>query len=382
MNENTGFEQSQNPTGAACAAEPYNTAPRGTALPVRLLPAGAWRTYMGGSLLAQLHGREAADSHFPEEWLLSTVQARNAGREDIVEGLSFTDDGRSLREMLAAEPEKLLGDGRRDTGMLMKLIDSAERLSVQVHPTRDAAQALFGSPYGKTECWHILGGREIDGRKPCIWFGFKPGITREKWARLFYAQDIQGMLDCLHRVEVSPGETWLIRGGVPHAIGPGCFLAEIQEPTDITLRTERTDPQGNPLPDTSCHQGIGFERMLDCFIYEGHTLEETRKLWNIPPRELDAGPGYTQYSLIGYDSIPYFSMEKWIVSGALRCEPKAQFYGLYALEGKGRLCCGDTSLPLEPGEQYFVPANCGPLEITAAGAPLTLLAYTGPQLER
>ena len=347
--------------------------------PIRLLPAAAWRTYRGGRLLAALHGREAEDDHFPEEWLLSTVRARNAGREDIVEGLSLLEDGSSLKDYLATDLEGLLGAGRRETGMLMKLIDAAERLSVQVHPTRADAMRLFHSPYGKTECWHILGGRTIDGQRPCIWFGFKPGVTREKWAGLFWAQDISGMLDCLHRIEVQPGETWLICGGVPHAIGPGCFLAEIQEPTDLTLRVERADPQGRPLPDESCHQGIGFERMLDCFDYAGRTLEETRAAWRIPPRRIEDGPGYERTCLLGYDSTPYFQLEKWTVQGSMPCKPRNQYEGFYALAGEGALRLPEGDMPLRPGDQFFVPAGSELFELTAGAEALTLLAYTGPR---
>ena len=56
-------------------------------------------------------------------------------------------DGRTLREDIAADPEGLLGPGRRETGMLMKLIDAAERLSVQAHPTRADAMRFFQSPF-------------------------------------------------------------------------------------------------------------------------------------------------------------------------------------------------------------------------------------------
>ncbi len=247
--------------------------------PVRLAPAQAWRTYRGGKLIAALHGVEAEDSHFPEEWLLSTVVARNPGREGIVEGLSTLEEtGVAFRDYLKKDPEGLLGRGRMETGVLMKLLDAAERLAVQVHPSREDAMRYFHSPFGKAECWHILGGRDIDGRKPCIYFGFQKDVTREKWTELFFRQDIQGMLDCLHRIEVRAGETYLIRGGVPHAIGAGCFLAEIQEPTDLTLRTERVGPNGAMLPDQSCHQGIGFEKMLDCFDYDGCDLDDIQSV--------------------------------------------------------------------------------------------------------
>ena len=148
--------------------------------------------------------------------------ARNPGREDILEGLSVLEEtGVAFRDYLKKDPEGLLGKGRKDTGMLMKLIDAAERLSVQTHPSREKAMRYFNSPFGKTECWHILGGRSIDGQAPYVDFGFKAGVTRGKWTDLFCRQDIQGMLDCLHRIEVKPGETYLIRGGVPHAIGAG-----------------------------------------------------------------------------------------------------------------------------------------------------------------
>ena len=52
--------------------------------PVRLKTSRAWRTYLGGAMISALHGEEGEDGHFPEEWLMSTVTARNAGREHIV----------------------------------------------------------------------------------------------------------------------------------------------------------------------------------------------------------------------------------------------------------------------------------------------------------
>ncbi len=61
--------------------------------PIKLDRADAWRTYSGGSLIDKLHGIEdSADTNFPEEWIISTVRARNSGREDIVEGLSMVSE--------------------------------------------------------------------------------------------------------------------------------------------------------------------------------------------------------------------------------------------------------------------------------------------------
>lgn len=349
--------------------------------PVRIAPAHAWRTYCGGKLIAALHGEAGQDSHFPEEWLLSTVAARNPGREGIREGLSLLkESGQSLADYIAGDPEGLLGAGRKETGMLMKLIDAAERLSVQAHPTREDAMRWFGSPFGKTECWHILGGRTIAGERPCIYFGFKEGITREKWARLFYAQDIDGMLACLHRMYVKPGETYLIRGGVPHAIGAGCFLAEIQEPTDLTLRVERTSPQGDPLPDPSCHQGIGFEKMLDCFAYDGCDEEEAKRRWLIPARQTEAVPGqYRRLALLEYGDTPFFRLEKLLVEGRMETQGEAQFHGFYVLGGAGEILVGGRAAPLRPGDQYFVPAHAETYQIVCQAPCLEILRYQGPR---
>ena len=136
--------------------------------PIRLSRAGAWRTYIGGRLIEKLHGNEnALDSNFPEEWIMSTVKARNIGREHIVEGLSIvygTDV--SLADIISNNPVAALGEKHFkhygcNLGVLVKLIDSAERLTIQVHPTRRKAKELFKSPFGKTECWHILGCRTM-----------------------------------------------------------------------------------------------------------------------------------------------------------------------------------------------------------------------------
>ena len=83
---------------------------------------------------------------------------------------------------------------------------------------------------------HPRPGAKLNGEKPCIYLGFKRGVTRERWKELFDKQDLDGMLDSLERFDVKAGDTILIEGGMPHAIGAGCFLVEIQEPTDFTIR--------------------------------------------------------------------------------------------------------------------------------------------------
>ena len=151
-------------------------------------------------------------------------------------------------------------------------------MTIQVHPDKTYAREILGSDYGKTESWYILGSNS-ELIQPCIYLGFKPGVTREIWKDIFDRQDIPAMLDCLHKIPVHAGECYFISAGVPHAIGEGCFLAEIQEPTDYTMRTELVTPAGLRIHENQCHQGVGYEKMLDCFHYDGASLEETLALW-------------------------------------------------------------------------------------------------------
>lgn len=354
-------------------------------LPFLLDNPRAWRTYLGGSGLDALHGRpDGGDGHFPEEWILSTVAARNAGREQYAEeGMGhLRGSDVTLKAVLEADPEGYLGAGHTDAslGVLVKLIDSAERLTLQVHPDKEAAMRLFGSPYGKTECWHILSGHPVDGEEPCIYLGFKPEVTRAAWEELFARQDIPGMLAAMQKYPVRPGDTVLIEGGMPHAIGAGCFLVEIQEPTDFTIRVERTTPSGFAVADFMCHQGLGFEKMFDCFHYAPMSREEIHDRWFIPPRELCRTAGGSLTRLIGYESTPLFCLDEIRVQGEFSLPGGAGFSGLYVLEGSGRLSASGHTLTLGKTDQLFVPCGTGSFTLAAdEGRPLRVLHFRGPQ---
>ena len=357
--------------------------------PVRLDNPRAWRTYLGGSGLDRLHGTEPGeDGHFPEEWIMSVVAARNVGREDFPEeGMShIPETGKTLKALIEANPEAALGkefvrEHGATPGVLVKLIDSAERLTLQVHPDRPTAERLFHSPYGKTECWHILEAREVNGEEPCIYYGFKEGMTKKKWQDLFNRQDIPGMLEAMQRFVVMPGDTILIEGGMPHAIGAGCFLVEIQEPTDFTVRVERTTPSGFPVADFLCHQGIGFEKMMEVFHYQNMTRGEIIRRGFLKPTVREY-PGGKVLTLVGYNRIPYFQLNEIQTVGSITVQHTGTFSGLYVLEGNGTLKCGERNFPLEKTAQFFVPAGADDLRFSASpGEKLTILQFFGPQCQ-
>lgn len=356
--------------------------------PIKLTSARAWRTYIGGSQLDAIHGIQGSpDTQFPEEWIMSIVSARNAGREHIQdEGMSYL-EGReiSLKDYITADPAATLGTAHAEklgatTGVLVKIIDAGERLTIQAHPSREKSPILFNSPFGKTECWHILGGRTIDGEEPCIYMGFKPGITRQRWKEIFDTQDIPAMLDALHKFPVRSGETYLICGGVPHAIGAGCLLVEIQEPTDYTVRTELTTPNGLKIVDFLSHQGLGFERMFDVFEYDGISYEEAYSRWCIPPTVLEQEAGYTRQEVIGYGQTDCFRMERFDITGSCNFPAEDRFSGLYILSGEGVLTDTDGDHAVCGGDQFFVPASSRAFAITAGDKPITLFRCFGPEL--
>lgn len=342
-----------------------------------------WRTYRGGARLDALYGT-TSDGRHPEEWVLSTVEARNPGRPP--EGLSHLADGTALKTLLEQDPARYLGRRHAQRcgaqpGVLLKRIDAAERLTVQVHPDRETARRLFHSAYGKTECWHILDDAPVGGEAPCVYLGFRPGITRAHWRDLFDRQDTAGMLAALHRVPVRRGETILIPGGVPHAIGANCYLVEIQEPTDYTIRVERTTPAGLPVCDEQCHQGLGFDAMFDCFRYEGLPLREIRRRFFIPPHSLWQGPGGRADTLIGYDTTPLFRLDRITVRRQVFVPGGKGFSGLLVLAGQGRARSEHSSCPLRCGDQVFLPAGLGDWQLTAdPGRPLEVLRFMGPDL--
>ena len=243
----------------------------------KLQPTRVYRSYFGGQNLDAFENKDNPEiSRFPEDWLASVTEAFNPDRQQKNEGLSVTEDGQVLKDIIEADKKAMIGD-RENMSLLFKLLDSAERLVIQAHPTKEFAQKHFNSPYGKTECWYILN----DGGE--VYIGFKEGITRDLWKDFFEKQDVEKMLSCLHKFKVNKGDFIFVAGGVPHAIGKNCFLAELQEPTDLMVIPEKVTPSGVVLAEQKLHGGLGFDKMFDCFNYDGLSEFETRQKYFLKP---------------------------------------------------------------------------------------------------
>ncbi|MBR4765276.1 MAG: class I mannose-6-phosphate isomerase, partial [Clostridia bacterium] len=244
-------------------------------------------------------------------------------------------------------------------GVLTKFLDSAERLPAQVHPDKTAAKKLFHSDYGKTEAWYILDGREVNGEKPYILLGFKENVTKEKLKELFDRQDIPAMSALMNKIPVKSGDVFLIEGGTPHAIGPGCFLIEIQEPTDYTISLEKCNTLGEKMPDFLCHMGLGFDKMFDCFNYIKYSFDEVVAKYKIEPQIIESDKNYILTQLIGYENTPCFSLRKLDVKNSFNrdypdCRPSA----LVCIEGSGFI----ENIEIKKGESMFMPAGINSAE--------------------
>jgi mannose-6-phosphate isomerase len=228
---------------------------------IRLRSNRVYRFYRGGALIDRLRGDAEEDAFFPEDWVGSVTPAANPGRNDPEEGLSRLADGRLLRDAVADDPEAWLGRDQiahygTSTGLLVKLLDSAQRLPVHAHPDRAFAETQLHSPFGKTEAWIVLATRGSSGD---VWVGLREPVEPARWHRLIETQDVVAMLESLNRQPVRAGDVIYVPGGVPHAIGAGILIAELQEPTDFSLLCEWRD---FPLGPEDSHLGLGWDVAL------------------------------------------------------------------------------------------------------------------------
>ncbi len=192
----------------------------------------------GGAKLRDVLGKKASDKA-GESWEISSVE----GDISIVENGFLA--GNSLLEVAEVYMGDLVGDSIFDRfgvefPLLIKFIDAADFLSVQVHPDDAMARERHNS-YGKTEMWYI-----VESDQGELIAGFNRKLDREQYLRHFNGGSLK---EILNHEAVAPGDIYFMPAGRIHAIGPGVLLAEIQQTSDVTYRIydwDRIDDQGNP----------------------------------------------------------------------------------------------------------------------------------------
>ena len=173
-------------------------------------------------------GIESTVKNVGESWEISAV----SGNESVVANGEFV--GRNIVELIKEYKADLLGEKvYADSGdtfpILVKFIDARDDLSIQVHPDDELAAARHNGSKGKTEMWYVV---KAD-KDAHLMSGMSRQITPEEYVLRIEDNTIT---DVLSDYKVKEGDVFFLPAGRVHSIGRGCFIAEIQQTSDITYR--------------------------------------------------------------------------------------------------------------------------------------------------
>ena len=303
-------------------------------LPLTMHPAfrGGKLTPWGGEKLRTVYGKPIAEVPTGESLEVSCIP-----------GLESTDDaGVKLPDLIAQYGERFAGKYAKETfPLLLKFIDAAESLSVQVHPDDTYANAHENGKLGKTEAWLILDAPE--GSQ--LVYGIKAGTGL---AELRTACEAGAAVEpLLRKVDVKPGDVCFIPAGCVHAIGAGIMLYEIQQSSDVTYRFydwDRVDKNGN-------RRELHIDKALDVTDLD-FTLDP------IPAPDAPVARVLNE---------TYFTLDL-INVGCEQAVPAINHFGmLTVLEGDLTLTWQGGARKLAKGESLYVPAAAPALTLTGSG---------------
>jgi mannose-6-phosphate isomerase len=302
------------------------------------------RPYRGGAGIARFRGTEQPSPFTPEDFVASTTEVFAGGGV----GLTVLPDGRTLRDAVAADPLHFLGRehverfGAR-TMLLVKLLDTAERLFVHYHPDDAFAAAHLGSPLGKTEAWAVI--EAADDAYAALGFSrtVSPTEVRTWWA----GQDADAMLAAMNRVPLAAGDTLLVPAGLAHAIGPGVTLVELQQPTDLSILLER-----RTLSEHDALLGLDLDTAVAGLVRDATPEERIAALRH----------GRGDETLFPSEADPFFGAERIHVSGSRELTPS--FSVVVVLDGSGTLASDASTVPLRRGSTVLTAYGDGALTIT------------------
>lgn len=353
-------------------------------IPWKLVPNKIVR-YPGGREIDRFRGvKPALDDGRPEAWVASDISVINAAEKgDPYDGRAEVTlpDGRRmyLFQAIAENPDAVFGQKHQKIsgngmGVLVKLLDAQYQLGLQCHPTRTYAKEHFNSNYGKEESWIVIGLRDDVPEPPYVYLGFKEGTTREKFEELYHEGDVSKMEDCCHKIPVKVGDVFFVGAGLPHAIGAGCFVVEVQEPSDITVGWGRHGQQ------MSEEEGKAYdERLLGAYIYDGCSYNENLERWLIEPPVIRKGDWGQESVLIGDSQTTYFSCTQVDVKGEAPLRNTGFIQVGIVIDGQGILAFDDGEMPLKKGDEFFIPYNVQNMQLIAPNGIQIMMAHpSGP----
>ena len=308
------------------------------------------RRYLwGGRRLETCLGKAIGRGNdYAESWEI----ADHGADQSIVEGGPLA--GATLGELIRNRGPELLGRHHPQSSfpLLVKFLDAAQSLSVQVHPNDEQAARLNPPDLGKTEAWYILSADPGS----TIYAGLQPGVDRRQLA------DAIGQGTCeklLHHFEPKTGDCLFIPAGTVHAIGAGLLVAEVQQSSDTTFRLydwNRTDPDGKPRP-------LHVEAGLAVVDFQRGPVDP------VQPQPTER-PWVSQ--LVACEK---FIMERWDFDQPQVVGGDDRFHIICVVQGAIRLERDPNNAPLHQGETALLPASLGGIKLVPQQRTVLLDAY-------
>lgn len=292
----------------------------------------------GRRLGSMLHKQIGPEADYAESWEI----ADHGGDQTIVSRGDF--DGLSLSELVIQQNVPLLGRhaGRNQFPLLVKFLDAADVLSVQVHPDDRQARKFDPTENGKTEAWVILDAQSNSE----IFVGLKSGVTAKDMTTALQDGTVEQLL---HRIQVRPGDCVFVPAGTVHAIGEGVLLAEIQQSSDLTFRLYdwgRLGADGQP-------RQLHLKEALHCIDFDRGPVAPIQPVLLSSDHDHEELVRSSEFVLQRHRSSRPFSLRQ-----------DDACHVLMVLAGSGTLQAGEDELNLALGQTVLLPANRDHVVIT------------------
>ena len=247
--------------------------------------------------------------------------------------------GMNFNDLINNYKEEIFGKSiaNNEFPLLVKLINSNENLSVQVHPNDDYARRVKNS-FGKTEAWYV-----VDAKEGAELIVGTNGCTKEEFEEAIKNNTVE---DCLNRIKVKKGDAFLINSGLVHAICSGLVIAEIQQNSDITYRVY---DYGRP-------REIHVEKSLDVINFD---LK--------PERLVENYIDFLGYKYTTLCKSEYFTIDKYIINTSVKLDSDINTFSIITcVDGSGLINYKNETVIVNKGDSILIPSKLGNYEIKGA----------------
>lgn len=292
----------------------------------------------GGDRLKNNYNKSADFGKIAESWELTV---RRDGMSHVTNGKYA---GTSLQDLITRFPEYVSDNFNGGSfPLLIKFIDAADDLSVQVHPD-DIYAALNEDSLGKTEMWYVV---EADDDAMLI-YGLADGVTKEDFVQALSGEFSDKLFN---KIPVKKGDVFFIPSGQVHAICHGTLIAEIQQNSNVTYRIYDYGRLGFDGKPRELHVKKAIDTVkvyspkdIDLLVFE----ENTSRRKDLTAGKVLCNSKYFRVTLLSQESESVFTVDE------------KSFVSLLFTDAKNAsVSAGDVTVNVEKGDCIFIPAGTG-----------------------